>query len=54
MKHPQVDRVVKALCRMRVDRKREKGIPQPTKADLERKFRMNFKPDGKPVIRKVE
>jgi len=50
----QLNRAAKALSQMRVDRKREKEMPAPTRADLERKFRMDFKPDGKPVIREVK
>ena len=30
----QTDRVARALSQMRVDRKREKGIPQPTRAEI--------------------
>ncbi len=49
-----IDQAVKALLSMRVDRKREKAIPVPTQEDLERPFKMDFKPDGSPVIREVK
>ncbi len=54
MMRRDIDLAVKALLPMRVDCKREKEMPYPTQEDLERTFKMDFKPDGGPVIREVK
>ncbi len=51
---PTLDQVARAILSIKPDRTRDKPIPQPSKQDLERKFRMDIQPNGQPVVREVK